>query len=153
MPWPKAGGPSIASRARWIESGPRGRTVELYDWFLPHLYQRATDNVLVPLEVTTPEHAQEFDLFLSHHHNDSDRVEVLARELVEKHGLRVWLDKWECRPGKLQPQCEKGIRTSRFTVVVGSKTALKSKWVQWEIESTSRSIPKATDSSPSSSRS
>ena len=87
----------------------------------------------MPLEVTTPEHAQEFDLFLSHQHNDSDRVEVLARELVEKHGLRVWLDKWECRPGKLRPQCEKGIRASRFTVVVGSKTALKSKWVQWEI--------------------
>ena len=122
-----------ASRARWIEYGPRGRTVELCDWFLPQLYQRAADDVFVPLEVTTPEHAQEFDLFLSHQHNDSDRVEVLARELVEKHGLRVWLDKWECRPGKLRPQCEKGIRASRFTVVVGSKTALKSKWVQWEI--------------------
>ncbi len=53
---------------------------------------------------------------------------------MEKHGLRVWLDKWECVSGKLKPQCETGIRNSRFTVVVGSQTALKSKWVQWEID-------------------
>ena len=59
---------------------------------------------------------------------------ALARLLDEKHGLRVWLDKWECVSGKLEPQCEIGIKNSRFTVVVGSKTALKSKWVQWEID-------------------
>ncbi|HEY2738326.1 MAG TPA: tetratricopeptide repeat protein, partial [Thermoanaerobaculia bacterium] len=33
---------------RWIESGPRARTVELRDWFLPQLYQRAGDEALVP---------------------------------------------------------------------------------------------------------
>ena len=37
-----------ASRARWIEYGPRGRTVELRDWFLPQLYQRAADDTFVP---------------------------------------------------------------------------------------------------------
>ncbi len=37
-----------ASRARWIEYGPRGRTVELCDWFLPQLYQRAADDSFVP---------------------------------------------------------------------------------------------------------
>ncbi len=77
---------------------------------------------------------RQFDVFLSHNHNDSARVEALARLLVEKHGLRVWLDKWECVPGKLEPQCETGIKNSRFTVVVGSQAALKSKWVQWEIK-------------------
>ena len=83
---------------------------------------------------TGHEPVREFDLFLSHNHNDSVRVETLARLLAEKHGLRVWLDKWECEPGKLKTQCEKGIRNSRFTVVVGSKAAMKSKWVQWEID-------------------
>ena len=34
--------------ARWIESGPRARTVVLRDWFLPQLYQRAVDEALVP---------------------------------------------------------------------------------------------------------
>lgn len=34
--------------ARWLESGPNGRTFELRDWFLPHLYQSAADEALVP---------------------------------------------------------------------------------------------------------
>jgi tetratricopeptide (TPR) repeat protein len=131
-----------ASRARWIEYGPMGRTVELRDWFLPQLYQRAADDTFVPPDVIAPQQVRELDLFLSHQHNDSDRVEALARQLVEKHGLRVWLDKWECRPGKLKSQCEMGIRDSRFTVVVGSKTALKSKWVQWEIRKHNSFNPK-----------
>jgi len=120
--------------ARWIESGPRGRTVELRDWFLPHLYQRDTDDVLVPPDAVQEQPVREYDLFLSHQHNDATRVEALARQLVEKHGLRVWLDIWECGPGKLEPQCERGIKNSRFTIVAGSQTALKSKWVQWEID-------------------
>jgi len=37
-----------STRARWIESGPDGRTVDLRDWFLPQLYQRAGDEALVP---------------------------------------------------------------------------------------------------------
>ena len=69
---------------------------------------------------------RQFDLFLSHNHNDSARVESLARTVSEKHGLRVWLDKWECGPGKLEPQCEAGLRHSRFTVVAGSQGALNS---------------------------
>jgi tetratricopeptide (TPR) repeat protein len=119
---------------RWIESGPGGRTIELTDWFLPHLYQRSVDDALVPPDAIGKEPVRQFDLFLSHQHNDAVRVEALARRLVEKHGLRVWLDAWESVPGKLEPQCETGIRNSRFTVVAGSQTALRSKWVQWEID-------------------
>jgi len=124
----------IATPARWIETGPGGRTVELHDWFLPHLYQREGDDALVPPEATRQQSVRQFDIFLSHQHNDSARVEDLARRLVDKHGLRVWLDKWEGVPGDLKRQCEAGIANSRFTVVAGSQTALKSKWVQWEID-------------------
>jgi len=120
--------------ARWIETGPGGRTIELRDWFLPHLYQRASDDALVPPAAARERPVRQFDTFLSHNHNDSARVEALARRLVDKHGLRVWLDKWECGPGKLEPQCEMGIHNSRFTVVAGSQSALRSKWVQWEID-------------------
>jgi tetratricopeptide (TPR) repeat protein len=119
--------------ARWIETGPGGRTIELRDWFLPHLYQRQADDALVPPAAGKTEPVRRFDVFLSHNHNDSARVEALARALADRHGLRVWLDKWEARPGKLEPQCEVGIRNSRFTVVAGSRAALESKWVQWEI--------------------
>jgi len=124
----------LSSPGRWIESGPGGRTVELSDWFLPHLYQRAADDALVPADAVRQQRVRQFDLFLSHNHNDSTRVEALARRLMDKHGLRVWLDKWEVVPGRLEPQCEAGIKNSRFTVVAGSQAALRSKWVQWEID-------------------
>ncbi len=123
----------VASSARWLELAPGARAIELQDWFLPHLYQRGPDDALLPRAAAAQQPVRQFDLFLSHNHNDSGRVEALARTLTEKHGLRVWLDKWECKPGKLEPQCEIGIRNSRFTVVVGSQKALKSNWVQWEI--------------------
>jgi tetratricopeptide (TPR) repeat protein len=120
--------------ARWIELEPTGRTIALRDWFLSHLYQRGADDALVPPAAAGQPPVRLFDVFLSHQHNDAPRVEDLARLLVEKHGLRVWLDKWECASGNLKPQCETGIQNSRFTVVVGSQTALKSKWVKWEID-------------------
>jgi hypothetical protein len=68
-----------------------------------------------------------FDVFLSHPHNDASQVRALAETLSMKHGLRVWLDGRECKGGKLEPQCEQGIRDSRYAVVVGSKTQLNSK--------------------------
>jgi tetratricopeptide (TPR) repeat protein len=119
--------------ARWIEPGPGGRAIELRDWFLPHLYQRQADDALVPPAAGKQQPVRRFDVFLSHNHNDSARVEALARALGDRHGLRVWLDKWEAGPGRLEPQCEVGIKNSRFTIVAGSRTALESKWVQWEI--------------------
>ncbi len=124
----------ISTPARWLESGPGAQTFTLNDWFLPHFYQRGEDEALVPREAAEQRSLRQFDVFLSHNHNVAVRVENLARLLQEKHGLRVWLDKWQCVPGKLEPLCEKGIRDSRFTVVVGSKEALKSRWVQWEID-------------------
>jgi tetratricopeptide (TPR) repeat protein len=124
----------LSTPGRWIESGPGGRTIELTDWFLPHLYQRAADDALVPPDAIGKEPVREFDVFLSHQHNDAARVEALARELTEKHHLRVWLDTWEILAGTLQSQCEIGIRASRFTVVAVSEKALKSEWVQWEID-------------------
>ena len=124
----------VSANARWIEYGPQGRTIALEDWFLPHLYQRGLDEPLLPPDAAAQQPVRQYDVFLSHNHNDSARVESLARLLAEKHGLRVWLDKWECGPGKLEPQCAAGIRDSRFTVVVGSQKALNSKWVAWEIE-------------------
>jgi hypothetical protein len=124
----------VSTNARWVEYRPGGRTITLEDWFLPHLYQRGLDEELFPRETTAPQPVRQYDLFLSHNHNDSGRVEALARRLSDKHGLRVWLDKWECGPGLLESQCEAGIRDSRFTVVAGSQAALQSKWVAWEIK-------------------
>ena len=124
----------MSSPARWLEYGPGARTLELQDWFLPHLYQRSLDDPLLPPDLAKQQAVRKFDLFLSSNHNDSARVENLAILLTEKHGLRVWFDRWECDAGELEPQCEIGIRNSRFTVVVGSQASLKSNWVEWKIQ-------------------
>ncbi len=42
------------NRARWLKAGPDGRTIELRDWFLPHLYQRAAVGALVPSREAHP---------------------------------------------------------------------------------------------------
>jgi hypothetical protein len=128
----------VTTNARWIETGPRGRTIALEDWLLPHLYQRGLDEALLPAlfppGAAAGQPVRQNDLFLSHNHNDSARIEALARRLDEEQGLRVWLDKKKCGPGRLEPQCEAGIRDSRFTLVASSQAALSSKWVAWEID-------------------
>ena len=128
----------VSANARWIESGPRGRTITLEDWFLPHLYQRGLDEPLLPRDAVPEQPVRQFDVFLSHNKNDKQRVEALARALSDKHGLRVWLDLWEMLPGTIEQQCEQGIRQSRFTVVAASRAALDSKWVDWEIKTAIR---------------
>lgn len=45
-------GALIAQPHRWIEAGPRGRTVELQDWFLATLYQQGDDPSLVSKDAT-----------------------------------------------------------------------------------------------------
>jgi tetratricopeptide (TPR) repeat protein len=124
---------------RWIEYGPKGKTVALADWFLPHLYQRGLDEPLLPrAAAVTQDTVRQFDLFLSHNHNNKARVEALARELANRHGLRVWLDQWEMLPGTIEQQCDAGIQQSRFTIVAVSEAALASKWVTWEIATATR---------------
>ncbi len=124
----------IANPHRWIEYGPGGRTVELRDWYLPHLYQRSQDLKLVPprRSPAAAETQKKFDVFLSHQHADSKRVESIALELKNRHGLRVWLDKWECGAGPLHDQCVQGVAQSRFTLLAVSQASLNSKWVAAE---------------------
>lgn len=119
--------------ARWIEYGPGGRTIALEDWFLPHLYQRGLDEPLLPPDAVPREPVRQFDLFLSHNKDQKARVQALARELSDKHGLRVWWDAWEMLPGTIEQQCDQGIQRSRFTIVAVSRGALDSRWVNWEI--------------------
>jgi len=124
----------IANPNRWIEYGPGGRTVELRDWYLPHLYQGSQDLKLVPPRRSSAASgtAKKFDVFLSHQHADSSRIERIALDLKNRHGLRVWLDKWESGAGPLHEQCVQGVAESRFTLLAISEAALNSKWVAAE---------------------
>lgn len=58
-----------------------------------------------------------FDVFLSHNSRDKPVVEEIGTWL-KGQGLRVWLDKWELRPGfPWQEGLEEGAQTSRAAAV------------------------------------
>ena len=42
----------------------------------------------------------DFDVFLSHNVKDRTSVEQIAHMLTNKHGIKVWLDKWNLIPGE-----------------------------------------------------
>ena len=59
-----------------------------------------------------------FDVFLSHNSRDKPTVERIG-DCLKARGLRVWLDKWELRPGlPWQDEIEKGIDASSAVAVV-----------------------------------
>ncbi len=127
----------LAQPQRWLEPGPDGRRIALCDWFLPALYQRGEDPVLVPpraAPAVAKAAERAFDVFLSHNHADKDRVERLAKRLRDQHRLRVWFDKWQARPGPLLDLCAEGIKASRYVLIACSKAALASDWVKAEHE-------------------
>ncbi len=66
--------------------------------------------------------ARPFDVFLSHNSQDKLLVEEIGKRL-KKSGLRVWLDKWELRPGSTwQEGLEEGVKASRAgAVFVGAE--------------------------------
>jgi tetratricopeptide (TPR) repeat protein len=116
----------LAAPARWLELGPGARTVELHDWFLPHLYQRGDDQPILPAAAPVPD---KFDVFLSHNSADKPRVERLAMLLKNRHGLRVWFDAWQVGRGLLHEQCVEGVKKSRVTLIACTNQALESNWV------------------------
>ncbi len=79
-----------------------------------------------------PETAFDFDVFLSHSSKDKPAVRELAARL-KKDGLKVWLDEEQVRPGdSIVLRIEEGLKNSRVLVLVMSKAADDSDWVQIE---------------------
>jgi hypothetical protein len=73
-----------------------------------------------------------FDVFLSHNSRDKPVVEEIGAQLRGK-GLRVWLDKWELRPGfPWQERLEEGVRASRAVAVFVGESGLGS-WQEPEM--------------------
>jgi TIR domain len=73
-----------------------------------------------------------FDIFLSYKSDDSDLVERLKRELIER-GVRVWLDKDQIRPGDIFAEAlADGIENSRSVGLVVTPKSMTSNWVKNE---------------------
>ena len=72
-------------------------------------------------------------VFISHNKADRVTARMLAIALVEQ-GVDVWFDEWEIRPGdSITGGIEAGISDADVFVLVWSKSASKSNWVDTEL--------------------
>jgi len=78
--------------------------------------------------------AEQFDVFLSHAHNDAEIVERLAVKLADEARLRVWLDKWVLIPGcHWQQEMAKDLDLAKTCAVCVSQETPHG-WFREEIE-------------------
>lgn len=72
-------------------------------------------------------------VFLSYASADRQAAQQIARELV-RAGARVWFDQWELKAGDpVADRVEEALSTSDLLVVLLSPHAIKSRWVQLEL--------------------
>lgn len=76
----------------------------------------------------------EYDVFLSHSHEDADVVETLAKRLEDEFGFNVWLDKWTLVPGgNWQQEMARGLEEAKCCAVCIGENTNKG-WFQQEVE-------------------
>lgn len=81
-------------------------------------------------------HVQEvYDFFISHASEDKDSFVRGLAEALQAKGARVWYDEFTLRVGdSLRRQIDKGLKNSRFGVVVLSKHFFMKEWAQKELD-------------------
>src|SRR5690349_9485736 len=73
-----------------------------------------------------------FDVFLSHYSGDKPWVNRL-KDALQKHGLKVWLDEDQMRPGDpIVHALEKALEESKAMALIVSPEAMQSGWVRAE---------------------
>ena len=85
--------------------------------------------------VTSNSIPKEYDFFISHASEDKeDFVGYLAKKLND-HGLRIWYDDFELKVGdSLRRSIDKGLRNSRYGIVILSTSFFKKNWPQYELD-------------------
>lgn len=76
-----------------------------------------------------------FDVFICHASEDKDAfVRPLANALKQEH-VEVWYDEFELKLGdSIRRTVDKGLRQSRFGIVVLSKAFFAKQWTQYELD-------------------
>ncbi|ARM73381.1 TPA: TIR domain-containing protein [Listeria innocua] len=79
---------------------------------------------------------EEFDVFLSHAAEDKEGFcNEFSNILQEQHGLKVWYDSISIKWGdSIRAEIDKGLKKSRFGVVILSRSYIKKYWTNYELE-------------------
>ncbi len=99
---------------------------------IPTLVRDAEDE-LAP----TPEapDGRVFDVFISHASEDKDEIVRPLANALRDAGLSVWYDEFELRIGdSLRRKIDRGLGSSRFGVVVLSKSFFGKGWPEYELD-------------------
>ena len=138
----------VPSSDQWylvIDMGGHGGSVRHSMRILPGALQPLRD---IPLSsvpsLVQPHHDQmndpetddhEFDVFISHASEDKDEVARPLAAALQDGGLRVWYDEFELKIGdSLRRKIDKGLASSRFGVVVLSKSFFAKGWPNYELD-------------------
>jgi hypothetical protein len=112
---------------------------------LPDLRQQRTPSLASIRENVAAMHAaddtldeattREWDVFISHAHEDKDEVVRPLAHALQGLGLRVWYDEFELRIGSsLRQNIDEGLANSDFGVVVLSHAFFAKNWPQYELD-------------------
>lgn len=79
---------------------------------------------------------EEFDVFLSHAAEDKESFcDEFSNVLQEKYGLKVWYDSISIKWGdSIRVEIDKGLKKSKFGVVILSRNYIKKYWTNYELE-------------------
>jgi Leucine-rich repeat (LRR) protein len=107
---------------------------------LPRSARRLTNLKDVTLSVNLPDVCylanitNDWDVFVSHASEDKEAVVIPICKLLQRAGLRVWLDVSEIKLGdSIRARIDEGLARSRFGVVVLSPAFLAKKWTSNEL--------------------
>ena len=80
-------------------------------------------------------HAEEYDVFISHASEDKESfVDGLYQELNSR-GVKVWYDNMSIQWGdSLRSKIDKGLRMSRFGIVILSSDYIRKGWTQYQLD-------------------
>ncbi|HEX8248616.1 MAG TPA: toll/interleukin-1 receptor domain-containing protein [Pyrinomonadaceae bacterium] len=77
----------------------------------------------------------EYDVFISHAHEDKDTVARPLTARLRELGVKVWLDEFELKLGdSIRRNIERGLSQSKFGIVILSKNFFRKEWTKRELD-------------------
>ncbi|MBC1645826.1 TIR domain-containing protein [Listeria welshimeri] len=110
-----------------------------YEKQISELTKQVTEQATIattPNNIFNSEGTEEFDVFLSHAAEDKESFcDEFSIILQEKYNLKVWYDSISIKWGdSIRAEIDKGLKKSKFGVVILSRNYIKKYWTNYELE-------------------